>query len=308
MAHASSNPENPTEQRLNIGPNAIWATLCLALLLSGYFYGLHSGSDMTGMGSRHGVSNLPSQADNTLPMAPATGQPAGAAPAPGDLLARAQLENELLYTDLQSFVCDEQIQRYRGHLNGQDPHHIDAIDARLSFENGVESYTDILDNNHPRPALSSIPGAWSEGEFGTLLRQTRALLSTQPISVEPATDSNGGAAAVYTFYVSGNDSPWELNVASQLYRVPFRTKVTVSKSSGQILKIDRASTAMPPGSGISEIQWGVSLAPVDLDGKTFLLPKTGEYSVLYQNSNRREWNQISFSNYHRYTSRSIIHF
>lgn len=294
-------PEGTRIRKVTLGI----AGIC-ALFLAGYFCALYKGrsglSALTSNGD--GQSSAPVQADNSLPVAP----PFETNSAPGDLLARAKLENELLYTELQSFVCSEQMQRYQGHLDGANPHRIDTVNTQVSFENGIESYTDIHQDSHVRASLSSIPGAWSEGEFGTLLRQTRALLATQPLSLQATGDLDGVQAAVYSFEISGNDSPWELAVGSQQYRVPFRTQVWVSKSSGQIMKIERASTAMPPDTGISEIQWSVVLKPVELNEKTWLLPKTGEYSVLYARANHREWNLINFSDYHRYASRSVIHF
>lgn len=289
------------------GKTAIWvAALCVALF-SGYFYGVHqNGGGAAISRNQHGASRGVSESDNSLPIAPPF--EGNSASAPGDLLARAQLQNELLYTDLQSFVCSEQMERYQGRLNGENPRQIDTVNAQVSFENGVENYTDIHQNNRQRMSLSNLSGAWSEGEFGTLLRQTRALLATQPVSLQTNADLNGVPVALYSFEVSGQDSPWDLSVKSLQFRVPFRTQVWVSKSSGQILKIARASTAIPPDSGISEIQWSVVLKPVQMDGKTWLLPNTGEYSVLYERSNHREWNVINFSDYHRYASRSVIHF
>lgn len=285
--------------------NVVWLLVCGTLAVTGYFYGLHKGSTSAALTANlHTAARIPAQANDTLPIAPSIGGNA----APGDLLARAQLENELLYTDLQSFVCNEHMDRYQSHLDGDKSRQIDTVNAQVSFENGVENYSDVRQNNRLRPALSSIPGAWSEGEFGTLLRQTRALLSNQPISVQSNTDFEGVPAAIYTFDVAGQDSPWELAVASRQYRVPFRTNVWVSKSSGEIMKIARTTTAIPPESGISEIQWSVVLKPVDLDGAKWLLPSSGEYAVLYQNSKHREWNAITFSDYRRYASQSVIHF
>ncbi|MGA8027940.1 MAG: hypothetical protein WB992_12430, partial [Bryobacteraceae bacterium] len=205
-------------------------------------------------------------------------------------------------------VCSEQMDRYQAQFNGGHPRRVDTVNAQLSFENGVENYTDIHQNNRQRASLSTIEGAWSEGEFGTLLRQTRALLGTQPVSLQTNTDLNGVPAALYSLEVSGTDSPWDLVVRAQQYRLPFRTKVWVSKASGQIMKIERTSEAIPHDVGISEIQWSVTLKPVQLDGKTWLLPNTGEYSVLYEHANHREWNVINFSDYHHYASRSVIHF
>ena len=303
MARAYANTKTSERQGWRITPNTSWAIACFALLLTGYFYGIHQGKE-TGPVPHLRVGSAPAQADNALPLGPS----AGVSSAPGNLLARAQIENQLLYTDLQSFTCSEQIQRFRGHLDGEKAQHVDTVTARVSFENGVENYTDILQNSRRRPALSSIPGAWSEGEFGTLLRQTRALLGTQPISLQKSTDLNGTPAAIYTFEVSGKDSPWDLSLGSTQYRVPFRTNVWVSRDSSVILKIERASTAMPAESGISQIEWSVMLKPVEMDGKSWLLPSTGEYSVVYSASNRREWNTIEFSGYQRYASRSVIHF
>jgi hypothetical protein len=247
-------------------------------------------------------------ADLNLPVAPPFNG-TNAAPLSGqDLLARVEIENELRYTDLQSFVCSEHMDRYKSHFNGENPHQIDTVNAQVSFENGVENYSGILENNHARTSMSDIPGAWSEGEFGTLLRQTRTLLTSQALSSQMTSDTNGVPAVLYSLSVSGEDSPWELAVANQKYRVPFKTDVLVAQATGRILRITRSSTAMPPDFGISGIEWSVNLKPVQMDGKEWLLPTSGEYSILYQKSNRREWNMINFSNYHHYTASSVMHF
>lgn len=300
-----------SSQHRPISPNIIWLLVCGTLAATGYFYGFHQGARSGAFSITPSAgSRSPSQANDTLPVAPGIGDNTtpGRPAAPGDLLARAKLENELLYTDLQSFICNEHMDRFQSRLNGDKSHEVDTVSAQVSFENGAENYTDIRQNDRSRPTLSSLPGAWSEGEFGTLLRQTRALLSTQPISVQETSELDNTPATVYSFDVPGDESPWELVVASKQYRLPFRTNVWVEKATGAIMKIARTTSAIPPASGISEIQWSVVLKPVDLDGKTWLLPSTGEYSVLYQNTNHREWNTISFSNYHRYASQSVIHF
>lgn len=304
MEHGSPLKRSPESDGWRISKTGAWIVVSCALCFTGYFYGLHKNESGRRTSMRGLRSPGSSEAENGLPVAPAFNENQ----ASGDLLARAQLENELLYTDLKSFICNEEMERYQAHLDGKNPHRVDTVYAKLSFENGVENYTDVRQNDRERPSLSSISGAWSEGEFGTLLRQTRALLATQPITQQTETNLNGTPAMLYSFQVSGQESPWDLTVSSQQYRVPFETKVWVSKSSGQIMQIARTSTAMPPDSGISEIQWSVVLKPVDLEGKTWLLPNTGEYSVLYARTNHREWNVINFSDYHRYTSRSVIHF
>jgi hypothetical protein len=242
-----------------------------------------------------------------------TGDGSNPTNAPGELtavsgiepLANVRLANELLYSDL---VCNERIDRYKGALGGVEGRRIDTVVTKVSFENGVEHYTDVRQNNRPRAHISSISGAWSEGEYGTLLRQTQLLLGSQVVLFQAKTELNGVATVLYRFEVSEQDSPWDLEVEATHYHLPFRTDVWVSLSSGQILKIERTSSAIPLETRISEVRWSVSLEMVELNGKTWLLPNAGEYEVSYEESNRREWNQMSFSDYRRYGSEVALRF
>jgi hypothetical protein len=225
-----------------------------------------------------------------------------------DLLTRVRQATEDVYGNLKSFVCDEEIRRFRGRINGGSSRQIDVVTAKVSFENGVEHYADIRQNDRERSSMGGIMGAWSTGEFGTLLRQTQDLLRTQPARFGKYADLNGTAAVIYTVDIPEQYSPWDLEIQSEHYRIPFRTEAWISSTSGEILKIERISTSIPFHMGISEIQWGVTLEPVELNGKTWLLPKTGNYAVLYDESGRREWNDINFTNYHRYGSEVALRF
>jgi hypothetical protein len=225
-----------------------------------------------------------------------------------DILERARLVNEDVYSALQSFVCNEEINRFRGNLTGQSVKPLDKVTAKLSFERGVEQYSDVYQNNRQRPGISSLVGAWSEGEYGTLLIQTQQLLSTQKVEFETFADVKGEQTAVYRFDVASEDSPWDLEVAGHHYRLAFTTKVWIAVNSGEILKIDRTSLGIAPETRISEIQWGITLDRVGMNGKTWLLPTTGTYAVLYNEAKRKEWNTISFSNYRRYGAETALKF
>ncbi len=224
------------------------------------------------------------------------------------ILAKARDTNEAIYSSLRSFVCNEQIQRFKGSLGAETGKQIDTVTATVSFENGTEHYADIRQNTKMRPSMSSLAGAWSEGEFGTLLQQTQMLLSTQTPTFDMYADLNGVPTAVYEVEIGGNESPWDLEVKSHHYRVPFRSKVWVSEAGGEILKIERISTSIPFQMGISEIRWNVVLKEVDLNGRMWLLPSAGEYAVSYENSGHREWNSMQFSDYRRYGSEVAIRF
>ena len=224
------------------------------------------------------------------------------------LLSKARAANGDLYSTLQSFVCLEEIERYREDLKRSKTRLIDHVSAHLSFENGVEHYNDVRQNERSRASLPEISGAWSEGEFGTLLQQTDKLLEIRPVTFISFETTNGVESAVYRFVVPENDSPWDLAVGAQHYKIPFTTDVWISVASGEIIRIARKSISIPAETRISEIDWDVSLAAVNLSGKVWLLPTVAGYSVSYSESKRRERNQMSFSNYHRYGSESSIRF
>ena len=187
-------------------------------------------------------------------------------------------------------------------MNGQTAHALDTVTEKLSFERGVEQYTNVKQNR-----MSSLEGAWSEGEFGTLLLQTQQLLSTQKVGFESFAELKG-EQAVYHFDVAEDESPWDLNVANRHYRLPFKTTVWISVNTVEILRIERATSAIAPETHISGIQWGITLDHVALNGKAWLLPATGTYAVMYGESRHREWNQISFTEYKRYGAEASLKF
>ena len=225
-----------------------------------------------------------------------------------EILERARAANEDVYQALQSFVCNEQIERYKGSINGDFANAVDTVTAKLSFERGTEQYSEIRQNDRPRTSLSSLTGAWSEGEFGTLLLQTQQLLQTQHVSFDSFADVAGVTAALYRFDVSTEESPWDLEVAGKHYRIPFRTNVWLSINTGEMLKIERTSISVAADTRVSEIQWIILLEHVDLNGKQWLLPRTGTYAVLYRESRRREWNVLNFSGYKRYAAQTSLSF
>ena len=226
-----------------------------------------------------------------------------------EVLTRQADANELLFVNLHSFVCDERVERFRGSGNSDGKtRHLDTLTAQVSFENGVEHYADVRQNTRVRPGFSSLAGAWSEGEFGTLLGQTRQLLRVERPKWTGNVELNGEAAAVFTFAVPEDDSPWELIIDGAQYRIPFQTDVWISVATGKILKVLRNASGLPAALGISHIEWSVMLQPVSVHEAKWLVPSEAEYSVSYTGLDRREWNQITFSNYRRYGSESNLRF
>ena len=223
---------------------------------------------------------------------------AGTSPLSRERLASAAANGENLYSHLDSFVCREQVERYRGVLHGTVGRHLETITAKLSFSGGIESYSELTRKTDPFSDLTELEGAWSTGEFGTLLKQTQHLLRTQDSTFEGYETIDGRAAALYSFGVDARESSWDLKVERRHYSLAFRTDVWVARETGAILKIRRRSTGVP-SEGISSVEWAITLKRFALAGEQWLLPGSGEYSVGYSNGRGREWNRMKFSDYRR---------
>jgi hypothetical protein len=219
-------------------------------------------------------------------------------------LINAREMNYHLHDSMESFVCQERIDRFRDKRD----HRIDTITAKLSVESGVEKYIDLKRNNRKLRDLAAISGAWSKGEFLTLLKLTeKELLGAPQVSFEGKERLGERYAAIYEFAVPLSESSWDLLVSGKWYEVAFRTRVWILESSSQIVKVQRISTEIPAALGISEIRWEVMLNEIDVDGRLRLLPETAEYDVLYSDSHRF-WNSMKFFEYHHYGADVSIHF
>ncbi len=243
-------------------------------------------------------------ADNERPLSATL----SVAPDQTEVLLKARTANDDLYSALKAFVCREEIQRYRGDLNKTKIRYVDHVSTNLSFENGVERYNDVRQNTRSVGSLPEINGAWSEGEFGTLLQQTEKLLEFRPVTFIAYETVADVKTIIYRFEVDEKSSMWDLSVGTEHYKIPFMTDVWISASTGEIVKISRRSISIPEDTHISEIDWDVTLMPVELNGKSWLLPSSAIYSVSYSTTKRREWNEMSFSDYRRYGSESTLRF
>jgi hypothetical protein len=227
---------------------------------------------------------------------------------PNALLERVRQSAKAAYSDLKNFVCREEITRFRGNARKPQGQQVDVITSVVSYDRSGEHYSEIYQNNKPLPQIRGLSGAWSEGEYGTLLGETIKALQSKPVRFSSYAVLDGKTAAVYTFDYSPEDSPWEIQILGNHYSIPFRGQVWASPETGDILQIDRIAEEAPLRTGISGVNWSVSFGVRQMEGRSFRLPLKGIYSVSYNESGRHEWNVMAFSEYKRYGSEVVVHF
>lgn len=225
-----------------------------------------------------------------------------------DLLGRIIVSASQIYEDLVNFVCREDIERFKGATRNPAGHKLDVITSTVSYDRDAEHYTDIYQNNKPLNRIRGLSGAWSEGEYGTLLGETLKALKSKKIGSVSYSALDGAPAVAYCFDYSADDSPWEIDVSGHHYLLPFRGQVWASPATGQVLRVDRIAMDVPQQTGIAGVNWSVSFGTQIADQRPFWLPTKAVYSVSYLDGGRREWNLIAFSKYRRYGSDVVVRF
>jgi hypothetical protein len=258
--------------------------------------------------SLHGDSRPKAGNETDGAIAAISSTPKSAAEADGTLLARVREKANRAYADLVNFVCRERIERFKGKLGSSAERRVDVITSSVAFENGEERYMDIRQNNRILKSISDVSGAWSEGEFCTLLREATKVLSGNDGRFAAPRALSGEPAFIYMSDFDAINSPWDIRLGSKHYTIPFHGEVWIAPASAEVLRITRRATSMPDATHIAEVDWSVDFAPTVVDGREFLLPRSGKYDVSYANSYRHEWNTIYFSDYHRYGVEVAVHF
>ena len=210
---------------------------------------------------------------------------------------------------LPNYVCQEVTTRYVSETRQPSWQVIDVVAAEVVYENRKESYRNVTINGKPTKKAPEETGAWSSGEFGTILRNL----------FEPGTDADfkytsddtieRQSAAVYKFAVERLRSSWKIWVPGQYILPAYKGSVWIDKQSANVLRIEMQAEEIPEEFPRIAVETAVDYDYITLGTpEKFLLPVHAEVLSCSRNSNECERNVIEFRNYHKFTGESIIKF
>lgn len=116
-----------------------------------------------------------------------------------------------------------------------------------------------------------------------------------------------GLSLVAEFHYPATSGRWFVSVASRVYWLDFSGEVWMSAASGQVSRVSWTSGKLPAEAGIERIVWTVSFKAVDVYGRTYVLPETGEYRVVHR-GDWIDWNVTRFEGRGRYGSQAWLSF
>jgi hypothetical protein len=258
-----------------------------------------------------------SASNDSYPAPPADAQPVALArverPTPVDshraFIEKARGVAATFLQGLPDYVCQEVATRYASETRVPNWNALDVISTDLVYEDGKESYRNLTIDGKPSKKPPDQSGAWSTGEFGTILA---ALFS-------PGTDASfryaqddtiaDRPAYVYDFSVDRLRSNWTVHVPGQYIVSAYKGSVWIDKQSGHALRIEMQGKNIPQEFPLDSVESAVDYDYVSLGTpQKFLLPVRAEILSCQRGSSDCDRNVIEFRNYHKFTGQSTIQF
>jgi hypothetical protein len=219
--------------------------------------------------------------------------------------ARDEADNFL--TGLPNYICQENTTRYQS--EGREWHAIDVVSVELVYEGGKESYRNVQINGKATKKPIEETGAWSTGEFGSVLADLFSPATAAKFKYMRDSSSAGIPASVYDFEVDRQHSHWHVQIAAQSIFPSYKGSIWLDKKTARVLRIEMQATHIPAEFPEDAVESAVDYGYVSLAAnEKFFLPLHAEVLSCHRGSSVCDKNTIDFRNYHKFTGESTIIF
>jgi TonB family protein len=231
--------------------------------------------------------------------APPDGVPAG--PDSGDPVIQGAREAARRFIEsLPNFAAKRYTNRYTSHGNRTSWKALDVVAADVIFENGKESYRNIVVNGKALPGGAETPGSSSTGEIAAVLQnvmasQTNAVFSNQ--RPETVVDR---AAFRYDYSVERQNSHWTVSAAPESYTPAYSGSVWIDRENQRVLRIEMSARDLPASFAMDAVEFEVDYDYVPLGDRKFLLPVHSETLSCARATGDCARNVVTFQNYAKF--------
>lgn len=211
---------------------------------------------------------------------------------------------------LPAYVCQEVITRYQSESRVPSWQALDVVTAAVVYENGREEYRDITVNGKKSAkSFEETGGAWSTGEFGTVLIDLFAPATAAEFHFRGESRIGGVNTRVYDFDVARENSHWNVKMASQSYRPAYKGSVWIDPQTARVMRIEMQGYGFPQDFPTDTVESATEYQYIRLgDAKQYLLPVHAETLGCQRGTPYCFKNVIDFRNYHKYSGESHITF
>ncbi len=218
-------------------------------------------------------------------------------------------EQALKFTEtLPNFICRQIVARYQSlDMNPRDWDALDIIEAYLVFFEGEEDYQNIkVGYKKVDKPMEEIGGAWSKGEYGTVLRNIFEPWTLTEFRYRGMQMVSGRVGRRYEFSVERSRSQWEARMASESYLPAYKGTISIDEKTHRTLKIEMEAKHFPPDFPLNSLDMTVEYGLVRIGAQYHLLPVHSEIIACGRYTSMCSMNKIDFRNYRQFSSESTI--
>ena len=186
---------------------------------------------------------------------------------------------------------------------------VDTITADVKSEGGRESYGNLTINGKRSNEAPEKSGAWSTGEFSSLLLDVLSPYTDAEFRNKRTTTMVNRAAVRYDFSVDQTNSHWHVNTESQSYSPAYSGAIWIDQQNFRVLRIELQAKDMPRGFPLDSVESAVDYDYVRLgDSQQYLLPTHAEALSCARGSSDCQRNVTEFRNYKKFSADTSITF
>ena len=252
----------------------------------------------------HEVIPLPSEDADIRP------RPIAETPPPPDpRIEKARATSAAFTETLPNYVCQEQMARFASVSHKVNWQPMDIVSTEVVYENGHEHYRNIQINGKTvKKKMEELPGAWSTGEFGTVLMDLFSPGTAADFRRRGSARTGGRDAFAYDFDVDHPHSHWNVMAPSQSVQPAYKGSVWIDKETGRVLRIEMEAQHLPEQFPFDKVESSTDYEFIRIGEGQFLLPVHAETLACERGTNNCSHNVIDFRNYHKYSGESTIIF
>ncbi len=205
-----------------------------------------------------------------------------------------------------NFICRQTIKRFESRSLGKKWKALDLIEAEVLIIQNEEQYQELKKNGRRTAGtIKDQGGAWSTGEYGTMLYNLFVYGYAE--QAERADGERDEFGTPYEYEVERKQSGWTLHASNEAYTTAYEGRFWVNPESGNVIKIERTAIDLPADYPLQTVVNSVDYGTVAVDEQEYRLPVSAVARSCVRHSARCNRNDISFTDYRRFTAESAIY-
>jgi hypothetical protein len=226
-----------------------------------------------------------------------------------DVIESTKAAADKLIDNMPSFIVQQNTTRYFSNAYPAQWRALDVVTADVVSVNGKEDYRNVAVNGKPSNRPIEKSGAWSTGEFVTILEDILSPYTAAAFRKSTDDKIGGRPAYTYTFRVQQENSNWDIISEFGGKATPaYSGTVWIDKETFNIMRIEEQTGPMPADFPFDKAETVVDYSFVRIDTKSYALPVHSEVLTCQRGSSACTKNEINFQNYKKFSADSTITF